>query len=59
VALNAAEQPRRASIPLPAGSPPQWQVIFGPPGSVEVAGGKLTVEVPPIAGLVLHAPQSP
>ncbi|MCK4340651.1 MAG: alpha-glucosidase C-terminal domain-containing protein [Phycisphaerae bacterium] len=55
VVLNASGTPREVDVPLPDGAPLAWTTIFGKDSSESVSEGKLTVTVPPIAGVVLHA----
>jgi glycosidase len=54
--LNASDARRVVHVPLPGGMEGPWSVVFGDAGPVTVAGGRLTVEVPPIGGVVLQAP---
>jgi len=55
VAINASHESRIIAIPLPAGSPEHWNVVYGTPRVVQVSNGALPVEIPPLDGIVLSA----
>ncbi len=55
VVLNVAEREREVAVPLPLNAPAPWTAIFGAEGQFAASDHKLTVRVPPISGVVLHA----
>jgi len=55
VVLNAGDTQRNVSVPLATGAPQAWKQVFGDDGGATVQGGKLSVRVGPMAGVVLRA----
>lgn len=55
VVLNASSEPHELRIPLPADAPTAWAPVFGEVQNVVVSGNALTVTVPAIGGIALHA----
>ncbi|MFH1746581.1 MAG: alpha-amylase family glycosyl hydrolase [Planctomycetota bacterium] len=55
VVLNASDQPRDVTITLPSHSPNIWTGVFGAEGHYPETDRTLSVKVPAISGVVLHA----
>ncbi len=55
VVLNASATPHDVKLPLGAGLPQQWKVVFGEGGELAAVNGALTVKVPALGGVVLQS----
>ena len=55
VAINASNEDRIIPVPLQSEAPEHWQVVYGPPRSVQTSNGTLPIEIPPLSGTVLAA----
>jgi glycosidase len=55
VALNAAECKRKVRVPVPGFAARQWTGIFGASKTYRVTRAHLTLEIPRVSGVVLHA----
>ncbi|HPM24100.1 MAG TPA: alpha-amylase family glycosyl hydrolase [Phycisphaerae bacterium] len=55
VVLNASDTPRAVRVTLPEDLPTAWAPAFGKPAATAVTGREITVQVPAIGGVALHA----
>lgn len=55
VVLNAADREREVRVPLPLNAPRRWTAAFGTASRYVVSDHKLSVRVPALSGIVLHA----
>ncbi len=55
VALNASDKPREISVKLPKGSPSAWQGVWGEVGALKSKADTLTLQLPPVDGVVVRA----
>jgi glycosidase len=57
VVLNPSKAEHVVHVPVPNGGPDSWNIVFGGEGTLSASGDKLSVPVPAIGGVVLHAAQ--
>ena len=57
VALNASDQPRTVSIPM-VDLPKTWTAVFGLEGTFKAIDQRLSLQLPPLSGIVLHSPKA-
>ncbi len=55
VVANASDKDAEVVIPVPASAPSQWRGVYGTDAAFEVSEHRLTVRVPTVGGVVLHA----
>jgi glycosidase len=55
VALNASEDAATVEVPLADDAPTSWQGVFGTSDAKRARDGRLTLEVPALGGVVVHA----
>jgi glycosidase len=55
IVLNASDQDRRVTVPLPLRAPNKWTGLLNAEGVFDAADHKLGLRVPAVGGLVLHA----
>lgn len=55
VVLNPSTAQREVAVPLPTDAPSSWDTVFGSAGQLQAENGKLTISVPPVGGVVIHA----
>ncbi len=56
VALNGSDRERTVVIPLPPSAAERWRGVFNCDATFEAEGRRLTLTIPPVAGVVVHAP---
>lgn len=55
VAINADDAAHDVAVPLKAGAPDKWKMVFGGAESLAAANGVLSLKLPPLAGIVVIA----
>jgi glycosidase len=55
VAVNASDREAEVTVPMPASAPTRWHGLHGTAAAFQVTEQRLTVRVPAVGGIILHA----
>ena len=55
VAVNASDREAEVTVPMPASAPTRWHGVYGTAAAFQVTEQRLTVRVPAVGVIILHA----